>query len=300
MSQMQDWRSIVTVQAIGRPETKVMFRQERVDPDASPIDVFIRNTVAINMLYIGHVRDGITMAPELGSLVLLGYMSAVESYFRAVLRGAIHIDPKAQKAVEAMQVTYGAALHHSRELLPEALFEGVSFAGRKGAIGFVRDVLGLSGNLPATVESALDPFLSICEIRHCCVHRFGKLGSQNAIKLGLGDHSTLIEQPFEPTLDHLQEIADALLTFSKTINNWLWTELLRRTVRKTPRDTGVIEWSWFWEDDAQAFREYHGLFASTLDSPPSPSDEVAYTAFAREFGPPGAPFFQLAEDNIAD
>lgn len=298
MTQTQDWRSIVAVQAVGRPDTKVMFRQSRGDAEVSPIDVFIRNTRAINMLYIGHVRDGTPMQPELGSLVLLGYMSAVESYFRAVLRGAIQIDVKAQKAVEAMPVTFGAAMHHRPELLPEALFEGVSFAGRKGAIGFVKDVLGLNGSLPATVESALDPFLSICEIRHCCVHRFGKLGSQNAIRLGLGDHSTLIEQPFEPTLDHLQEIADALLTFTKTMNNWLWMELLRRTVRKTPGDSGVIDWTWYWENDTESFRKYHGLFASTLDSPVSPSDEVAYAAFAKQFGPSGAPFLARDEDDV--
>lgn len=277
-----------------------MFRQGRDDAEVSPIDVFIRNTRAINMLYIGNVADSVPMQPEMGSLVLLGYMSAVESYFRAVLRGAIQIDLKAQKAVEAMPVTFGAAVHHRPELLPEALFEGISFAGKKGAIQFVKEVLGITGSLPATVDSALEPFLSICEIRHCCVHRFGKLGSLNAIKLGLGDHSSLIEQPFEPTLDHLQEIADALLTFTKTVNNWLWMELLRRSVRKVPRDAGVIDWTWYWRNDAVAFRKYHRLFASTLDSPPSPSDEVAYAAFAEEFGSVTNPFAPPNQDETDD
>lgn len=279
------WGGIVAVQAVARPDTRAMFREDAAPPVTSPVDVFIGNTDAINTLYLGRIGSGGALPSELGSLVLLGYMSAVESYFRAVLRGCIVLDAGAQRAVEAMPVSYGAALHHTPELLPEALFEGVSFAGRKGAIDFVRTVLGLKGAPPAEVEVALASFLSICEIRHCCVHRFGKLGSQNAIKLGLDQHATLIEKPFEPSVDNLQDVADVLRTFVKAINNWLWSELLRRTVGRRPHEFGVIAWSWRWPDDALAFRRYYDLFASAQDSPRSrPVDEV-YADFAREFGP---------------
>jgi hypothetical protein len=296
MAQQSDWRNIVTVQAVSRPDTTAMFGKDGGDDNVSPIDVFISNTNSLNTLYVGHLSGQVPLPAELGTLVLLGYMSAVESYFRAVLRGAIRIDRRAQRSVELMQVTYGAAVHHRPELLPEALFEGTSFAGKKGAIDFVKSVLGLTGNLPATIDSVLPPFLAICELRHCCVHRFGKLGSQNAIRLGLGEHSTLIERPFQPAVDDLQEIGDVLRTFTKAINNWLWSELIKRTVRQRPQDTDVVDWSWTLKEDEVVFRRYHTLFASVTDSPPSPSAEEAYNSFAASCGPAGAPFVDALDE----
>lgn len=283
-----------------RPDTKAMFKAAPGTGEPSPIDAFVANTNAINKLYVHHLDPGGPPLPrELGTLVLLGYMSAVESYFRTVLRRTIMIDTRAKKSVETMQVSYAAAIHHKPELLPEALLEGQSFAGRKGSIDFVKSALDLSGNLPATVEAALGPFLTVCELRHCCVHRFGKLGSQNAIKLGLDDHSSLIEQPFEPTVDHLQEVADVLRTFVKTINNWLWGELLQRSVRKGAKDFGAIDWTWSWAQDAPVFSEYYALFASQQDQPPSPPLIQAYSDFAAAAGPKGAPFEDDQEEQEA-
>lgn len=291
MAKTDDWKAIVSVQAIARPDTERMFKEVATVTGLSPVDEFLRNTDAINKLYVGHLSDQSDPPPELGSLVLLGYMSAVESYFRAILRRAIRVDRQAQTAVELMQVTYGAAVHHTPELLPEALFEGVSFAGKKGAVEFVKSALGIAGNLPVEVEAGLPHFLAICELRHCCVHRFGKLGSQNAIKLGIVEHKGLIEQPFEPSLDHLQEIADTLRTFTKTVNNWLWGALLHRTVKGSKKtESGSINWTWTWISDEAEFQKYYGLFAALTDTPASPTAKESYEAFAKAMGPKGAPF----------
>jgi len=290
MTNNHNWNNIVSVQVVHRPDTWLMFRENASDPQISPIDSFIKNTNIINTLYFSSIGPEDQISPELGSLVLLGYMSAVESYFRAMLRRCIQIDPSTKKAVEMMTIPYGAAVHHEPGLLPEALFEGISFAGKKGAIDFVKSVLGIKGHLPSEVETTLSFFLSICEIRHCCVHRFGKLGSQNAFRLGSEQHADLIEKPFEPTIDDLQNISDILRTFVKTINNWVWTELLNRTVSSSTNTFGTLPWEWRWSNDENIFKNYYCLFCSLEDSPPSRSMFDIYVDFATHCGPSGAPF----------
>ena len=81
-----------------------------------------------------------------------------------------------------------------RRRVPEALLEGYSFSGpqkhRRGAQG-VCDI-EVKGS---EMDEAIEQFARICELRHCCVHVGGRLGSRNAIRLGLDAHGTLLERP---------------------------------------------------------------------------------------------------------
>lgn len=278
------WWSIVSLQAIPPIDTELMFPRERDAVEPSAIDSFIANTDALNRLYVGYSDpNGAPMPPELGPLILLGYMSAVEGYFRSMIRRTILIDPHAAKKAEAMTVPYGAALRHRAELLPEALLEGVSFAGEGGVKDGLRTYLGVSGPPPAEVAVALRTYAAVCEIRHCCVHRFGRLGSQNAIRLGLETHGELLERSFEPTVDNLQDVADVLRTFVKAINNWVFSHTLKRSVKDI--STIPSPWTWNWDQDRDRYGRYYSLFASITDSMPSPSSELMYKAFRAEFGP---------------
>jgi hypothetical protein len=53
----------------------------------------------------------ISLSSEFSALVVLGYMSAVESYFRALVRGLIHVDYHVKKLAEPMTISFAAALH---------------------------------------------------------------------------------------------------------------------------------------------------------------------------------------------
>lgn len=222
----------------------------------------------------------IRVRPELSALVVLGYMSAVESYFRAVLRHLILIDDHVHALVAPMSVSFGAARSHKSEQLPEALTEHVSFASDVKVTEILRTMLGIKGNLPSDVDAGLRNFQKICEIRHCCVHRFGKLGSKTAIALGLEDHREFLETPFAPTASDLQNIGLSLLTFVNTINNFIFKCIIERIPDPGPQTDLQYRWSWngTWESDGEKFEGYYRVFSSSLAKPPSKSMQDMYSS----------------------
>lgn len=277
-----DYRSITSVQALQDISTHDMFHDAvHQEGSRSPIDAFIVNTNEINRLYLAYLDPtrGDMPAP-LGALVVLGYMSAVESYFRSITRNIINIDEFSRRKAEPLMVQFGAAMFHTSEMLPEALLENYTFSGRRGITEAFKDLLGIT-QIPPEVSLALDRFSRVCEIRHCCVHRFGRLGSRNAIKLGLTAHSAFLERPFSPSVDDLQSIADLLRTFAKTINNFLFSAVLKRSAGRAGSGSADYpwEWSWRWQQDRRRFLRFYSLFASTLDSPPSPPARASYDSF---------------------
>lgn len=217
------------------------------------------------------VDESQPLPAELGALALLGYMSAVESYFRALVRGLIHVDDHVRSLVEPMSVSYAAALHHTPKLLPEALTENMSFAGASTITEMLKKIIGISGSMPGEVEVIMIEFKKICEIRHCCVHRFGRLGSKTAVALGLKGHKSMLEKTFSPTADDLQIIADILRTFVKTLNNFIFREVVERINKSNSNISFKSDWNWKWNynSDRKKFLEYYGLFSSKFDNPPS-------------------------------
>lgn len=296
-----DYRSITALQAFPSIATEGMFDTSKAVKEPSPVDMFLSDTEAINKLYLRYVdaRNGV-MPDPLGSLVLLGYTSAVESYFRAVLRRSVLVDDISRQKAEPLTLSFGAALHHAQKLLPEALLEDFSFAGRRGIVDAFETVLGIKVS-GGDVEVALSHFSRICEIRHCCVHRSGRLGSRNAMKLGLDVHSKLLERPFRPSVDELQTIADLLRTFVKTINNFLFGAIIDRTVYRGGDTVPAVShvWKWNWSDDRQFFRRYYDVYASTSDLPASPSAKAAYESFLRISGPGGERWLEKRRERQA-
>ncbi|WP_439601855.1 hypothetical protein [Devosia sp.] len=273
-------RNIVSAQPFTPIKTSALFPSPPADSDLSPIDKFLANTDAINLIYLNASGP---IGPELGALVVLGYMSAVESFFRTLIRNLVHVDAYTRAKVEPMTVTYGAAMHHKKQLLPEALLEGMSFSGKKNIEDTLRDVIGLKGKLPNDVEVSLSEFGKICEVRHCCVHRFGKLGASNAIRLGLDEHSGAIEATFSPTRSDLQEIADVLRTFVKTVNNYVFYSILDRSARLGvyAESAPLIDWKMTYPQDRKRFVGYYDVFSTKSDASPSADAKSVYDSFRR-------------------
>jgi hypothetical protein len=260
------YKHITTASVVTPLSTTDFFPETGNAIEISPFDEFISNTDAINILYLTAPDP---LNKELAALVLLGYMSAAESFLRALIRKIINIDIIAQRCVEAKHVTFGAALHHTDLLLPEALLEGISFAGKKGVESAIRDYIGIKGNFPGDVDLVLMEFEKVSQIRHCCVHRFGKLGANNAISLGLTTHSKKLEKHFAPSKNDLQDIADILRNCVKTINNFIFYSVLER--RK--------DWSFDLRKDKSLFSRYYSLFSSQADNPPSQDLISVYNSF---------------------
>ncbi len=131
--------------------TQQMFDANYREPAGSPIDEFLLRLQTINKL-----------APQPGNfdtyqgqLVLLGVIAAVESYLRTLFRRLIDFDATCQAKVQQESVSYTAAIHLPKELLPEAILERYSFINRANIEDALRDLLAVKGALPPELVVAI-------------------------------------------------------------------------------------------------------------------------------------------------
>lgn len=264
--------SICSVQSTGGTlNTSALFNPTSVKSEHSALDEFLTATQKLNLL----LKPKSDHEVLLGHLVLLGYMSAVESYFRTLIRRIITIDEIAQESVHSREIAYAAAMHHrDLNLLPEALFEHTTFISKHSISESFKEFLGIKGHLPQDVESSLDEFSKVCQIRHCLVHRFGKLGSRNAIALGLSAHGPFLEKPISVGYDELQAAFAVLYQTVKVVNNYVFNAVIAR----------IDNWSMALRRDRSRFKKYYSIFATVTDAPPSPPLRDCYDALVRKRG----------------
>jgi len=252
--------------------TQNLFREPGAQ--GSPIDNFIAHTNAINKLLAKIEGEP---EPEVCSVVLLGYLSAVETFFRTLLSRLAHTDVVTGAMLGEKQITYAVAVSRPKESLAEALYED-SFASAKE---LTKRLLEIGFKIPVAMEADLKEYDNICHLRHCCVHRFGYLGTKNAYELGIRDHKKLIGHVFSTTLSDLTKIADALQEFVKQCNNHLYKFVVDRTIDIQDRKDGSFEWNWEWkwQSDKKRFLPYYNLFALKATKPSTPSEKAMYEAF---------------------
>lgn len=269
-----DYSAITTIGVPGNPcaSTVELFDCDYVEDSASAIDLFIENCKEINKLWAASE----VISPEFGRLLLLGYVSAIESFFRTVLRSIINNDAKAQADAHSYVVPYGAVLYHDRKNLAEALLEGYSFASEKEVKAAFTKFLDVP-NLSEGIKTMLVEYEKVCQLRHCCVHRFGKLGTQNGIVLGLEQHSVALEKPLSLDKQKLGDIASWLMSFAKAMNNYMFRTLLERSVGE--KNTYKLSWSWSYSKDRAKFEKLYKLFQTSKDANPSPPAEELYERF---------------------
>ncbi len=280
-SQNLPYPSISSSVVITPIDTVGLFKSDYSEPQASPIDQYFENNKSLNLISLSN-----PFSQHKASIVLLGYMSAVESYLRAVFRGVVSIDEYSQSLVEDMDIPYAAAVYHEGHLLPDALFEGISLASPHNIKESLKKYIGLKGKTPSDVEKVLGEFAKICELRHCCVHRFGKLGTKNAVRLGLKSHHKLLEKPLHLSQQNLEEISFILRSVVNTINRYMFESLLDR-MANNKGDQGQrlysVTWAWNYTKDKKRFLKYYQLFASMEDSAPSPSSKNIYDIYRTKF-----------------
>lgn len=211
-----------------------------------------------------------SLSYQLNNLVFLGYISAVESYLRCLTRQVVLADEFTADRVADQKISFGAALHSVKELLPEAFLEEISFISKESVDKLLTQFMGIKTQKLIPV---LEEYSKICQLRHCIVHRFGKLGTNNAIKLGLRTHKALFEKPIQITEDDLSKIGHTLVNLVKAINNNVYEQILERSANNSE------VWSWDLRKDKKTFSKFYQIFASELAPTPSPSIKDAYKAF---------------------
>lgn len=283
-----DFSAIVTVrQFSGDFDTRQWFQSDHLDSDVSPIDQFIENAVDLNRMWLG--RD--SLERKLGMLLILGYVSAVEGFLRALIRRIVMIDPFSQVHCESVTLTYAAARHQPKELLPEAILEEVVFSSSKHVLSNFSKFLDWNLRTNKSIEDLLSRYNAVCELRHCCVHRFGKLGAKNAVELGLESHKAYIEKPIFLGHSSLVSIVDLLFTLVKSINNEAFRFVLERaaTCAVKGRDAAEFKWTWNMNKDRKRFLSYYRVFASEKDAMPSPTSADLYRRYRATFINVGQP-----------
>lgn len=282
---ISSFHEIVKVQAITKTiQTHTLFDRSYREGTGSPIDSFLLNSNQLNLLWIGN-ND---ISRELATVVFLGYMSAVESYIRALVRGIIQVDIYSQNAASLKEIKFGAAMHHNKKLLAEALMDEDSFVHMDNIKATFKNLLGI--NLPINEKTAKE-FNNICQLRHCCVHRFGKLGAKNAMKLGINSHSNLLEKPLKLDSAALELIAMNLRSILKDINNTTYKEILNRTFpvpknkeerKKFDKEGTKSIWKEIYGDDRELFLKYYNLFATKRDASKTPKPSKMYNLFVEQ------------------
>jgi hypothetical protein len=279
-----DFAAIVSVRATAFDlNTKTLFNADHDDSAVSPIDQFFENTLSLTRLWAVQ-SPGFEYRPEVGILLLLGYVSAVESYMRALIRRVVAVDSYSQAHCEKQQLSFAAAMHHKSAMLPEALLEETVFSGKKEIIAAVTKFLAIKLEQKGTLE-LLTQYDAVCELRHCCVHRFGKLGTKNAISLGLQEHKEFLEKPIRLSIENISAIADMLLTVVRSLNNDIFKAILDRTAttRLGGRDSLGLGWTWQKHRDRRMYQTYYSIFASLKDAQPSPAADELYERFRMVF-----------------
>ncbi|MDV9031861.1 hypothetical protein Q7C30_007095 [Pseudomonas sp. RAC1] len=248
--------SLVTCAVPAAPPltTHILFDNNHLEPNSSPIDQFLERLHSINRLSPNPSQ----FDPLQGQLVLLGVIAAVESYLRTLLRKIISCDEASRHASYKRDISFGAAIHLHKDMMPEAILERVSFISKESILSSIKDCLGVKGHTPTDVESSIDEYVKVCHLRHCAVHRFGRLGASNAFALGIQDHYSLLEKPL--ILDYLSlQTAIAICTnLVKTINNFIFNELLSRIPDQC--------WQGNYAKDKKLFKPYYDIFADSVSS----------------------------------
>ncbi|NPT86970.1 hypothetical protein HPE45_21095 [Escherichia coli] len=230
------------------------------------------------------LRSG-DISNTLSHLLLLGYVSAAESYLRALIRNLINHDEYIQSIVSDKAVSYAAAQHHKKELLPEALLEDFSLASPYNVFETLKDIIGMKGQRPIEMMKCSSEFMKVCELRHCCVHRFGKLGSKNAIRLGLAEHMKHLEKPIILNNDDLEQIAFIVENFIRTLNNTVFKFIINRTVEKKKirkkggKDYMILNGHGCLKKDISRYEKYYAIFSAKKRYP----SRIIITGFISTF-----------------
>ena len=210
----------------------------------------------------------------LGQLVLLGAVAAVDSYLRAIFRRCISLDAVCRSLAMKRDISYAAAAHLQPELLPEGLIERVSFTSQENVERACRDLLGVTGEFPQSMKTVTVDYVRICHLRHCAVHRFGKLGASNAVYLGLDEHVELLEKPLLLTYGALQNAIVIVTAFVRVFNSFIFNVLISRL------PVSILTGDY--AKDRSRFIKYYSLFQDRESLSRSPPPKAAHTEFVKQ------------------
>lgn len=223
--------------------------------EEAPIDIFYKTTrdiiqVAQPAFLAGH--------PSMGSLFLVGVVSATENYFRDIFSRIIHICPKAKKKSANQSINLGSVIWHSGINVERGAFEHKSFACAKTIRTTCTDFLDYPLKQNGLAASILNEYENVCELRHGIVHSNSILAGKNALKL-LIKPTPLKVAKIQIDYPQIQECTLICTTLVTSFNLELFEEMGKRW---------AVEWhtSYSNKELNSLFNKLWNIFYSQIDA----------------------------------
>ncbi|WP_413505628.1 hypothetical protein [Photobacterium phosphoreum] len=247
-----------------------LFDLDYQEPNKSPIDLYEDNMLGYKKLWGCFLLDTsnneyISLAStngaewsKLSNLLVLGFISSVESYVRCTLRKLLLIDEPSKLKSYSKTITYAAATYHDSALMPEALMEDCSFHSADNIKKTIKEITNISLNNTQKYPELNSAFINydfIGQLRHCIVHRSGLFGSNNALSLGINEYGSFLEKPIKMDLVVIQKAASVCDALVRELNDIMFCEILSRTIE-------TYDWKGDFESDKEFFNTYFELFSS--------------------------------------
>jgi len=252
-----DWRS-----SSCRPAAAV--RISRIDayiqgsskPQVSPIDSFYCKRTD---LLKAAQPTALAAQPVIGPLLLVGFVSATENFFRDVLAGVVSIRPLARSVAAQEKISLGTVLWHAGRLAERGAFEHMSFTSAENVRTTAKKYAAFEIKKNGPLDAALVEYEKISELRHGVVHSGGVVAGKNALKLELGQATP--QSTIGLGFAELQECAEVCSTVVGAANAELFAELVTRWATHWRRHG-----TWDKKDATARFRTLWALFHSDVDA----------------------------------
>lgn len=232
------------------------IQPSRLPENYSPIDRFYSNTQELLKI---STPDFLESNPLIGPLILVGFISATEDYFREIFSRFIYICPIAKDKFTDKKINIASALWCGKYFMARVAFEDYSFASSNAIIKACKDYIGHDIVCAKNEDSIFKEFDKICELRHCIVHSNSIIAGKNAIKLGLKNEKN---KAIEISIDYskLQECGLICTCLVTSLNIELFELIVRRWAVEWPRLP-----SWNPKEEYILFKKIWDIFYSEKD-----------------------------------
>jgi hypothetical protein len=221
-------------------------------PAQSPIDgvySYIASTIILGPQVV------LDTNPALARLLLLGFVSSVDDYFRRVIAGVVSICPYTRERVSDKPVAFGAIDYYESAQQGLSLFENMSFASLRDVRTQTQNVLGWNISSPSLV-AAIKKYELLCHMRHAATHAGGGLSSRNARELGMKSsgvaHQVVLNE------GALQAAAAICTSVVRAYNRAAYRSILEAWI-----GNGLLVANW--EADSRYLKPLYELFRSRDD-----------------------------------
>lgn len=193
----------------------------------SPIDEYYDAAESITVL---GTAEQLVASEELGRLILLGHVSAVETYVRGALVRLIGVCDATRAHAGSQQLALSSIYYYKSEDVALGLFDRISLAGYDEIKKAVKRVADFDIREVSSLGTTLKKFDDLCHLRHAAVHAHGTISSAGAAAIGIGASN----ERFRVVIDfpRAQEVAAVCRATVQELNEFLFSAAVESWRRK--------------------------------------------------------------------